>query len=102
MKTVETQTTDFIIPRDGIEDETLREMLYNGVSLEEVDTRDFNELPSDKKIKEYLGRKVIYINFLNLPEGYSYASGDAIFFGMEKLGYGRQILLYDHLSHIVE
>lgn len=92
----------FIIPRDGIEDDTLREMLYNGVSLEEVDTRDFNELPSDKKIKEYLGRKVIYINFLNLPEGYSYASGDAIFFGMEKLGYGRQILLYDHLSHIVE
>lgn len=93
----------FIIPRDGIEDDILREMLYNGVSLEEVDTRDFNELPEDKKIKEYLGRKVIYINFLNLSEGYSYASGDAIFFSMEVvLGYGRQILLYDHLSHIVD
>lgn len=92
----------FIIPKDGIADDTLREMLYNGVSLEEVDTRDFNELPDSKKIKEYLGRKVIYINFLNMPEDYSYASGDAIFFGMRTLGYGSPVLLYDHLSHIVD
>ena len=77
-------------------------MGYNGVSYEIAETRDFNELPDNKKLFSYLHRQVIYVNFVNIPENTpcSYASSDALYFILD-YGSGRKLCVYEHLARIV-
>lgn len=93
----------FIIAPNTYDDDYIREMGYNGVSYEIADTRDFNELPDNKKLEKYLHRQVIYVNFINIPKEdvYSYATSDALHFILD-YGNGRKLCVYDHLSYITK
>lgn len=95
-------TYHFIIAPNTYDDDYIREMSYYGCSYEIAETRNFNELPDNKKLTHYLHRIAIYVNFINVPEKsiYSYASSDALHFTMD-FGYGRKLCIYDHLSHII-
>ena len=92
----------FIIAPNTFDDDYIDEMGYQGVSFEIAETRDFNDLPENKKINFYLGRIVVYVNFVHVPEcsTYSYASSDALYFIMD-YGKGRRLCLYEHLSHVI-
>lgn len=91
----------FIIAPNTHDDDYIREMGYNGVSYEIAETRDFNELPDNKKLEKYLHRQVIYVNFINIPKEdvYSYATSDALHFILD-YGNGRKLCIYNHLSYI--
>ena len=91
----------FIIAPNTFDDDYIDEMGYQGVSFEIAETRDFNDLPENKKINFYLGRIVVYVNFVHVPEDnmHSYALSDALYFIMD-YGNGRRLCLYEHLSHI--
>lgn len=93
----------FIIAPNTYDDDYIREMGYNGVSYEIADTRDFNELPDNKKLEKYLHRQVIYVNFINIPkeDSYSYATSDALHFILD-YGNGRKLCIYSHLSYITK
>nr|DAI24060.1 MAG TPA: hypothetical protein [Caudoviricetes sp.] len=93
----------FIIAPNTYDDDYIREMGYNGVSFEIAETRDFNELPDNKKLEKYLHRQVIYVNFINVPKEdiYSYATSDALHFILD-YGNGRKLCIYDHLSYITK
>lgn len=93
----------FIIAPNTYDDDYIREMGYNGVSFEIADTRDFNELPDNKKLEKYLHRQVIYVNFINVPREdiYSYATSDALHFILD-YGNGRKLCIYNHLSYITK
>lgn len=93
----------FIIAPNTYDDDYIREMGYNGVSYEIADTRDFNELPDNKKLEKYLHRQVIYVNFINVPKEdvYSYATSDALHFILD-YGNGRKLCIYEHLSYITK
>ena len=93
----------YIIAPNTYDDDYIREMGYNGVSYEIADTRNFNELPDNKKLEKYLHRQVIYVNFVNVPKEdiYSYASSDALHFILD-YGNGRKLCIYDHLSYITK
>ena len=93
----------FIIAPNTFDDDYIREMGYNGVSYEIAETRDFNELPDNKKLEKYLHRKVVYVNFVNVPREsvYSYASSDALHFILD-YGNGRKLCIYNHLSYITK
>ena len=93
----------YIIAQNTYDDDYIREMGYNGVSYEIADTRNFNELPDNKKLEKYLHRQVIYVNFVNVPKEdiYSYASSDALHFILD-YGNGRKLCIYSHLSYITK
>lgn len=93
----------FIIAPNTFDDDYIREMGYNGVSFEIAETRDFNELPDNKKLEKYLHRQVIYVNFINVPKEdvYSYATSDALHFILD-YGNGRKLCIYNHLSYIAK
>ena len=93
----------FIIAPNTYDDDYIREMGYNGVSYEIAETRDFNELPDNKKLEKYLHRQVIYVNFINVSKEdvYSYATSDALHFILD-YGNGRKLCIYDHLSYITK
>ena len=93
----------FIVAPNTFDDDFIREMSYYGVSFEIATTRDFNELPDNKKLTRYLHRKVVYVNFINVPREdiYSYASSDALYFILD-YGNGRKLCMYRHLSYITK
>ena len=92
----------FIIAPNTFDDDYIREMGYNGVSYEIAETRDFSKLPDNNKLEKYLHRKVIYVNFVNIPKNIlcSYASSDALYFILD-YGNGRKLCIHEHLARII-